>query len=78
MPNWGSIDATAQNPAATIQNCVSSMASDTATNSSRRSGCRAGDGTEQSVGADIGHQQCAGQLAQNGHDEIHQTLGDAA
>lgn len=32
---WGSIDATAQNPAATIQNCVSSMASDTATNSSR-------------------------------------------
>lgn len=33
--DWGSIDATAQNPAATIQNCVSSMASDTATNSSR-------------------------------------------
>lgn len=32
---WGSIDAAAQNPAATIQNCVSSMASDTATNSSR-------------------------------------------
>lgn len=32
---WGSIDAVAQNPAATIQNCVSSMASDTATNSSR-------------------------------------------
>ena len=32
---WGSADATAQNPAATIQNCVSSMASDTATNSSR-------------------------------------------
>ena len=32
---WGSTDATAQNPAATIQNCVSSMASDTATNSSR-------------------------------------------
>lgn len=32
---WGSIDATAQNRAATIQNCVSSMASDTATNSSR-------------------------------------------
>lgn len=32
---WGSIDATVQNPAATIQNCVSSMASDTATNSSR-------------------------------------------
>ena len=30
---WGSTDA--QNPAATIQNCVSSMASDTATNSSR-------------------------------------------
>lgn len=33
--DWGSIDAAAQNPAATIQNCVSSMASDTATNSSR-------------------------------------------
>ena len=33
--DWGSIDATAKNPAATIQNCVSSMASDTATNSSR-------------------------------------------
>ena len=33
--DWGSTDATAQNPAATIQNCVSSMASDTATNSSR-------------------------------------------
>ena len=32
---WGSTNATAQNPAATIQNCVSSMASDTATNSSR-------------------------------------------
>ena len=32
---WGSTDAAAQNPAATIQNCVSSMASDTATNSSR-------------------------------------------
>ena len=32
---WGSTDATALNPAATIQNCVSSMASDTATNSSR-------------------------------------------
>lgn len=32
---WGSTDATAQNPVATIQNCVSSMASDTATNSSR-------------------------------------------
>ena len=32
---WGSTDATVQNPAATIQNCVSSMASDTATNSSR-------------------------------------------
>lgn len=32
---WGSTDATAQNPAATIENCVSSMASDTATNSSR-------------------------------------------
>lgn len=32
---WGSIDAAAQNPAAAIQNCVSSMASDTATNSSR-------------------------------------------
>lgn len=32
---WGGIDAAAQNPAATIQNCVSSMASDTATNSSR-------------------------------------------
>ena len=32
---WGSTDAIAQNPAATIQNCVSSMASDTATNSSR-------------------------------------------
>ena len=32
---WGSIDAAAKNPAATIQNCVSSMASDTATNSSR-------------------------------------------
>ena len=47
-------------------------------NGSSRSGCRAGDGTEQSVGADIGHQQCTGQLAQNGHDEIHQTLGDAA
>lgn len=31
---WGSYTA-AQNPAATIQNCVSSMASDTATNSSR-------------------------------------------
>ena len=30
------------------------------------------------VGADVGHQQCAGHLAQNGHDEIHQTLGDAA
>lgn len=33
--DWGGINATAQNPAATIQNCVSSMASDTATNSSR-------------------------------------------
>ncbi len=32
---WGSTNATVQNPAATIQNCVSSMASDTATNSSR-------------------------------------------
>lgn len=32
---WGSIDATVQNPATTIQNCVSTMASDTATNSSR-------------------------------------------
>ena len=32
---WGSTNATAQNPTATIQNCVSSMASDTATNSSR-------------------------------------------
>ena len=32
---WGSTGATAQNPAATIQNCVSSMASDAATNSSR-------------------------------------------
>lgn len=32
---WGSTDATGQNPAATIQNCVSSMASDAATNSSR-------------------------------------------
>ena len=32
---WGSTDATAQNPAATIKNCVSSMASDAATNSSR-------------------------------------------
>ena len=32
---WGSTAATVQNPAATIQNCVSSMASDTATNSSR-------------------------------------------
>ncbi len=32
---WGSTNATAQNPAATIENCVSSMASDTATNSSR-------------------------------------------
>lgn len=31
--DWGSTDAA--NPAATIQNCVSSMASDTATNSSR-------------------------------------------
>lgn len=33
--DWGSTNAAAQNPAATIQNCVSSMASDTATNSSR-------------------------------------------
>ena len=32
---WGSTNATTLNPAATIQNCVSSMASDTATNSSR-------------------------------------------
>ena len=47
-------------------------------NGSSRSGSRAGDGAEQGVGADVGHQQCAGHLAQNGHDEIHQTLGDAA
>lgn len=32
---WGSTNANIQNPAATIKNCVSSMASDTATNSSR-------------------------------------------
>ena len=43
-----------------------------------RGGGGAGNGAEQGVGADVGHQQCAGQLAQNGHDEIHQTLGDAA
>lgn len=33
--DWGSTNANIQNPAATIKNCVSSMASDTATNSSR-------------------------------------------
>ena len=32
-------------------------------NSSSRSRCRARDGTEQGVGADVGHQQCAGHLA---------------
>lgn len=33
--DWGSTNANTQNPAATIKNCVSSMASDAATNSSR-------------------------------------------
>lgn len=33
--DWGSTNANIQNPAATIKNCVSSMASDAATNSSR-------------------------------------------
>ena len=33
--DWGSTNADTQNPAATIKNCVSSMASDAATNSSR-------------------------------------------
>ena len=30
------------------------------------------------VGAHVGHQQRAGQLAQDGHDKVYQPLGDAA
>ena len=39
---------------------------------------RTGNGAEQRIGAHVGHQQGAGQLAQNRHDEIDQPLGDAA
>ena len=40
------------------------------------SGSGAGDGTEQSVGTDVGNQQGTGHLAQDGHNEVDQTLCD--
>lgn len=53
-----------------------SAVADHGADSGSSSGSGAGDGAEQRVGADVGDQQSAGQLAQNGHNEVDQTLCD--